>query len=91
MSLLDRYTNQQSQEIAEIAESAARRVAYVRAQQNLKAMSGICQMIDDFEELATTVGLPAGAYEVFEKAHIAIGRALLELNRQIAELDPHAA
>ena len=65
---------------------AAKRVALIKVQQDLAGVEGICAMVDDFELLATQQGLPEGAYEAFERAHLAIGNALLVLNPKLAEL-----
>ena len=70
---------------------AAKRVAYVKAQQQLAAVEGMCEMVDDFELLATKQGLPEGAYELFERAHLAIGNALLELQPKLIELNPYGS
>lgn len=65
---------------------AAKRVALIKAQQDLAGVEGICEMVDDFELLATQQGLPANGYAAIERAHLAIGNALLVLNPKLAEL-----
>ena len=66
--------------------NAARRLALVKAQQDLIGILGIAQMLDDLEQVAIRDGLPKGAYEAFERAHYLIGNALAELNPRIEEL-----
>ena len=69
--------------------NAAQKFAYIKAQQQLATVEVMCQMVDDFSQLATQQGLPDGAYEVFERAHLAIGYALLELQPKLIDLKPH--
>lgn len=70
---------------------AAKRLAYNKAKQELATIEGLCEMVDDFELLATQTRLPDGAYEIFERAHLAIGNALLELNPKLEELNPYGS
>lgn len=87
MSLLDRYLKQNTQDVERLVKDSAKHLAYISLQKDLQAMDGICRMIDDFEELAKSSGLPAGAYEVFEKAHLDIGNCLIEINQRLRDLE----
>jgi len=71
---------------ADHLRNAARRLALAKAQKDLDCVYGMAAMVDDFEAVAIRDGLPEGAYEEFEKAHYAIGNALLELIPRVEEL-----
>lgn len=67
---------------------AARRLAYEKAKSELATVEGICEMVDDFEQVAIERGLPDGAYEIFEEEHTHIGRALVDLYQWLDRLSP---
>lgn len=82
-------------EIQKLASESAQRLASSKTKRTREELETdfatveyFADMIDFFEQIAIQRGLPAQAYEIFERSHYAISQSLIDIEDELSKLDP---